>query len=125
MLQLSPAIKWCVYTGCVCPVALTPDGTQTSGMSKKEDILIRFGRACRRLRLAAGFSQEKFANHAEIDRSWYGGVERGERNITLRNIERIADKLGVSVGEMFAAVDQEGRSRPRKRKQKKTRKKAK
>lgn len=88
-------------------------------MNKKEDILIRFGRACRRLRLATGYSQEKFANHAEIDRSWYGGVERGERNITLRNIERIADKLGMSLGEVFAAVDEEGVSRPRKRKRKK------
>jgi len=50
----------------------------------------------RRLRLARGVSQQDFAHEIEMDRTYYGGVERGERNISIDNIERIARGLDVS-----------------------------
>lgn len=65
-----------------------------------DDILKRFGDRIRELRAAQGYSQESFAAHCGLDRSYYGGVERGERNIALRNIRVIAAGLGLSVSEL-------------------------
>lgn len=50
----------------------------------------------RRFRLARGLSQQNFAHEIEMDRTYYGGVERGERNVSIDNIERIATGLGIS-----------------------------
>lgn len=50
----------------------------------------------RRCRLERGVSQQDFALEIEMDRTYYGGVERGERNISIDNIERIAKGLEVS-----------------------------
>jgi len=50
----------------------------------------------RRFRQARGLSQQDFAYEIEMDRTYYGGVERGERNVSIDNIERIAKGLGVS-----------------------------
>ena len=58
------------------------------------DIRIRFGRALRRRREKLGVSQETFADMCELDRSYIGGVERGERNVALVNIEKIAKTFG-------------------------------
>jgi len=46
-------------------------------------------------------SQERLAALAELDRSYMGHVERGEKNVTIRNVFRIADALGVRPGELF------------------------
>ncbi len=48
-----------------------------------------------------GLSQEKFALQIEMDRSYYASVESGKRNISIVNIKRIADGLGVSLSELF------------------------
>lgn len=54
------------------------------------------------LRLQKGVtSQMALANKARLDRTYIGGVERGERNVALRNIEKIAKALGVSLSELF------------------------
>lgn len=58
-------------------------------MAKQRDILKRFGAKMRQLRLEMGLSQEKFAAKCKLDRTYVGSVERGERNIALRNIEKI------------------------------------
>ncbi|MEL7206989.1 MAG: helix-turn-helix transcriptional regulator [Actinomycetota bacterium] len=50
----------------------------------------------RRLREARGLSQEAFALELDFHRTYIGGVERGERNLTLQSVERFADALGVS-----------------------------
>lgn len=50
----------------------------------------------RRHRQALGLSQQDFALEIEMDRTYYGGVERGERNVSIDNIERIATGLGIS-----------------------------
>jgi len=68
------------------------------------DIRVRFGRALRRRREKLKVSQEAFADMCELDRSYIGGVERGERNIGLVNIEKIAKTLRLTVAELFRGV---------------------
>ena len=60
-----------------------------------------FGTRVRELRHSKGLSQEELANHCDLDRTYIGGVERGERNIGLINMYKIAVALGVSAKEMF------------------------
>ncbi|MCA9052204.1 MAG: helix-turn-helix transcriptional regulator [Planctomycetaceae bacterium] len=73
-------------------------------MAKRTDILVRFGQQVRQLRKAAGYSQEGFAAACELDRTYMGGIERGERNLALRNIQKIADTLGIALTELFDGV---------------------
>ena len=61
-----------------------------------EDIRVRFGRAIRKRRKRLGLSQEEFADRCALDRSYMGGIERGERNVSLVNIIRLARALGIS-----------------------------
>ena len=56
----------------------------------KHDALIQIGQKIRRLRQQRGFSQESFANEVGLDRSYMGGIERGERNIAALNLIKIA-----------------------------------
>lgn len=51
-----------------------------------------------------GLSQEKFALQIDMDRSYFASVESGKRNISIVNIKRIADGLGVSLSELFEGV---------------------
>lgn len=60
-----------------------------------------FGARLRELRTAAGLSQEGLADACGLDRTYIGGVERGERNISLLNIHRIATALAISPREFF------------------------
>ena len=69
---------------------------------QKEDIRTRFGLRVRELRTHRGWSQEAFADLAGLHRTYIGSVERGEQNISLQNIERLAATLEVSLAELFA-----------------------
>jgi len=69
-------------------------------MSREKDILLRFGQRVRELRTARGLSQEAFATKCSLDRTYLGGIERGERNLALRNIQAIAKALGVSISNL-------------------------
>jgi transcriptional regulator with XRE-family HTH domain len=73
-------------------------------MARRKDILIRFGQRVRELRKEQGYSQENFAYACGLDRTYMGGIERGERNLALRNIEKIAETLGVSISELMEGV---------------------
>lgn len=64
------------------------------------DILSQFGARLRELRKSKGLSQESFAAHCGLDRTYIGGIERGERNVALRNIKIIARGLGVTISEL-------------------------
>ena len=64
----------------------------------------KFGERIKDLRNTQGISQEKFALSIEMDRTYYASVESGKRNISLRNIEKIANGLGVSLEELFKGV---------------------
>lgn len=61
----------------------------------------RFGKALRAMREQLGLSQEGFADLVDLDRSYIGGIERGERNPTLRTILRISSALNVEPSELF------------------------
>jgi transcriptional regulator with XRE-family HTH domain len=65
---------------------------------------VRFGRAVRSRRERLGVSQEAFADMCGLDRTYIGGVERGERNLSLINIEKIAQTFEVSLAELFRGV---------------------
>ncbi len=62
----------------------------------------RFGNAVRVARTTAGLTQEELAERAGLDRSYIGGVERGDRNPTLIVIEKIAGGLGITLADLFS-----------------------
>lgn len=65
------------------------------------------GRRIRELRLARGLTQEAVAAKAQIHTKYYGALERGEVNLTIATVERIASALDVPVVEVFQGIDRE------------------
>lgn len=80
-----------------------------------EDAKVLFGQRLRELRKQVGLSQEALAHQAGLDRSYVGGVERGEYNISLLNICLLANALDMPPHELlkFSDNEQERRTRPR------------
>jgi len=76
------------------------------GRMHKKKQLVLLGKKIRELRQKAGFSQEAFATDAGLERSYYGRVERGERNPTAINIIKIADALDQEVGKLFPRLEE-------------------
>ncbi|WP_331351993.1 helix-turn-helix transcriptional regulator [Cellvibrio sp. UBA7671] len=70
----------------------------------KDARIVAFGRTVRELRTAKGITQEAFAHTSGLDRSYFGHIERGSKNVTLRMIYQIADGLGMTVVELLQAV---------------------
>jgi transcriptional regulator with XRE-family HTH domain len=68
------------------------------------DIRVRFGRAIRRIREEQGINQEEAAERCGLHRTYYSGVERGVRNVSLVNIERIGRGLKTSLPRIFENV---------------------
>jgi transcriptional regulator with XRE-family HTH domain len=62
------------------------------------------GRRIRELRHQTGLSQEKFALKIGMDRTYFASVEVGKRNISILNIKKIADGLGVTLSELFLGL---------------------
>lgn len=62
---------------------------------------LAFGAQVRALRLARGWSQEDLAEASGLHRTYIGSLERGQRNVALDNLWRLADTLGVSPGELM------------------------
>ena len=77
-----------------------------------EDIRIHFGARVRQLRTERGWSQEGLADRAGLHRTYIGSIERGEQNISLENIEKLAATLGVSLAELFAPFTDEAATPP-------------
>lgn len=65
------------------------------------DVAIRFGKKLREVREEAGLSQEKLAELSTLHRTYVSSVERGKRNISIENIERLAIALGVSMRQLM------------------------
>jgi transcriptional regulator with XRE-family HTH domain len=65
------------------------------------DIRVRFGRRLRQLRLERRLSQEELAFRAGLHRTYVSSAERGERNVALVNLERLAKALNVDIRELF------------------------
>ncbi len=72
--------------------------------SKKSAANQALGQAIRAARRERGFAQEAFAARAGIDRSYFGAIERGEFNVSLDMIVRLAKGLGVSASELLASA---------------------
>jgi transcriptional regulator with XRE-family HTH domain len=62
----------------------------------------RFGTTLRNLREERGYSQEELAERARLHRNYVGGVERGERNVALENIVKLAKALSVPPRDLFS-----------------------
>jgi len=73
--------------------------------NSKHPNLVRLGKQIRELRKAKGYSQEDFAAEVGIDRSYMGGIERGERNVAMLNLIRIAKALKIEVGGLFPPIN--------------------
>ncbi len=72
---------------------------------ERNPALKRFGTNVRALREKRELSQEQLAEIADLDRTYVGGLERGERNATLGSILRIAKALKTSVAELCEGID--------------------
>jgi transcriptional regulator with XRE-family HTH domain len=70
-------------------------------MITKKEILIKFGEKVREVRKKKGLSQEELSFKADLHRTYIGMIERAEKNITLLNIEKIANALEVSIKDLF------------------------
>ncbi|MDB5335838.1 MAG: anaerobic benzoate catabolism transcriptional regulator [Planctomycetaceae bacterium] len=73
-------------------------------MGKRAEILKRFGQRVRELRKEQGYSQESLGAACELDRTYIGGIERGERNVSLENIKGIADSLGITLAQLMEGL---------------------
>jgi len=73
-------------------------------MSKKSEILIKFGKRVREERHKQKFSQEEFASRAGVHRTYIGMIERAEKNITLENIGKIAKALNLSISDLLKGL---------------------
>ena len=67
-------------------------------------IQLEFGKRIKELREDSGLSQEKFALKIGMDRTYYASVESGKRNISLRNIEKIANGFDISIAQLFTEI---------------------
>lgn len=65
------------------------------------DVLSRFGKKLREARQRKGISQERLAELADLHRTYVSGIERGERNVSLVNIEKLARALGLPMSALM------------------------
>lgn len=81
---------------------------KTNAAACRDEITIAFGNAIRQRRLAIGMTQEELADAARVHRNCIGDVERGARNVALRNIQKLTRALGMSIAEFFTEYRIEG-----------------
>lgn len=69
----------------------------------------KFGLVIKEIRLEKGLSQESLANQSDIDRTYISDIEKGERNISLKIIERLSETLQISLSELFKKIEEYGK----------------
>ena len=69
---------------------------------KSTNLQIQFGKKIRELRLKKNWSQEELGFETDLDRTYISGIERGERNPSLKNIGKLSKALNVSLSKLFA-----------------------
>jgi len=74
---------------------------------KTTDIRMRFGIKLRQCRLQAALTQEELAERAGLHRTYIGGIERGERNVSLVNMLKLARALNLKLSELVTGIDNE------------------
>lgn len=72
--------------------------------SKSPKLLVKFGERIRELRRATGLSQEAFADHCGLDRTYISGIERGKRNVSLENLKVLAEALDVTLSRLLEGL---------------------
>jgi DNA-binding XRE family transcriptional regulator len=75
------------------------------GQKAKPDIRERFGFAVKARREELGLTQEDLADRASIHRTYLSDIERGTRNLSLVNIERVAAAMSLKISELFQLVE--------------------
>jgi transcriptional regulator with XRE-family HTH domain len=70
-------------------------------MAARSDNHVALGQAIRELRISTGLSQEAFADRCGLHRTYVGGIERGERNLSFANLLRVASALGLRPSELL------------------------
>ena len=70
----------------------------------EESVKQQFGNRIQKIRKEIGVSQEKFALKIDMDRPYLASVENGHRNISVRNIQKIANGLGITLSELFKGI---------------------
>ena len=86
------------------PGRVSSIGTRTGSVqrgAKLADILVAFGERLRKIRKRKGLSQEKLAELAGLHRTYVSSIERGERNISLENIKRLAQALDAKLRDLM------------------------
>jgi transcriptional regulator with XRE-family HTH domain len=73
-------------------------------MIRQTSVQLRFGLRLKELRRSLGMSQEAFADRCKLDRTYISGIERGKRNVSLRNIEVVARALRVSIATLMKEI---------------------
>ncbi len=68
-------------------------------------LLKEFGEHIRQLRKARGYSQESFAAKLKLHRTYIGAIERGEKNITIKNLEKLANCLELKISDIFKGIN--------------------
>lgn len=71
----------------------------------KPTIAQRVGRNMRAIRHQGGLSQDNFADRIDMHRAYYSAIERGEKNVTLVTLQRVAAGLGVTMAKLLQGVD--------------------
>ena len=77
------------------------DDVPNLSRNRQDATLVALGEAIRRVRLSKGISQEKLALLAEVDRSYVGRVERGDNNVAVLTLSRLAEALGISLATLM------------------------
>lgn len=86
----------CGLIGCAYSLLLS--------MDKRNPNLIEIGKLIKEIRKQKGFSQEAFAAEAQLGRTYMGRIERGEQNISIQNLIKVAFALHVEVGELVPSL---------------------
>lgn len=71
----------------------------------QSDILLKYGKVIRQLRQQKGVSQEELADLCGLHRTYISDVELGKRNVSLENIERLAQALDANVSDVFVEIE--------------------
>jgi len=74
---------------------------ETSYNFEDKELLQKVGKRIRHFRIIVGLSQEKLSFESDLDRTYIGSVERGERNIALINLNKLAKALNVSISKLL------------------------
>ncbi len=79
---------------------------------QRSPLLVELGARIRSARHGRGLSQEELADRASLDRTYVGGIERGERNVSILNLEKISKALGLDLSSFFVDQSDSGSERP-------------